>query len=144
MPNMPRVVDEQRYQTRKLSLPDRSLQFLGMKRGTEDLQVATGDFAEKELYKELKQHYINKKVVVFWGLKLRLPGKGKGGHQEFDFVIVDLALKAVIGIESKATLNGKALQSAAYSSPYQFCRFGMTPFVEVGAETTICVVDPYC
>ena len=37
-----------------------------------------------------------------------------------------------------------SLSKYAYSSPYQFCRFGMTPFVEVGAETTICVVDPYC
>ena len=45
--------------------------------------------------------------MVFWGPKLRLPGKGKGAHQEFDFEIIDMVLKAVIGIESKATLNGK-------------------------------------
>merc|ERR1719220_1949099 len=44
---------------------------------------------------------------------LRLPGKGKGDHQEFDFVIIDLKLKTVIGIESKATLNTKTGQSAA-------------------------------
>ena len=78
-----------------------------MNAGTEDWQVAHGDLAEKELYAELKRFYKNKKVVVFWGPKLRLLGKGKGAHQEFDFVIVDRELKTVIGIESKATLNAK-------------------------------------
>ena len=39
-----------------------------------------------------------------WGPKLRVPGKD---HQEFDFIIVDLELKAVISIESKATLSVK-------------------------------------
>ena len=48
-----------------------------MKRGTEDLQVARGDLAEKELFQELKKFYKNKKVVIFWGPKLRLPGKSK-------------------------------------------------------------------
>ena len=105
LPNMPRVVDEQRYEARKGQLDSAQLQFLGMKRGTEDSQVARGDLAEKELFEELKKFYKNRKVVVFWGPKLRLPGKGKGHHQEFDFVIIDLELKAVIGIESKATLN---------------------------------------
>ena len=65
------------------------------------------------MFKELQKFYKNKKVVVFWGPKLRLPGKGKGDHQEFDFVIIDLELKAVIGIESKATLNRNAAKSAA-------------------------------
>ena len=50
---------------------------------------------------------------MFWGPKLRLPGKGKGRVQEFDFVIVDQELKAIIGIESKATLNVKTGQSAS-------------------------------
>merc|ERR1719458_856441 len=113
LPNMPRVVDEPRYQTRKRKLDATQLQFLGMKQGTEDSQVARGDLAEKELFQELKKFYKNKKVVVFWGPKLRLPGKGKGSHQEFDFVIIDLELKAVIGIESKATLNANAAKSAA-------------------------------
>merc|ERR1719500_1506438 len=113
LPNMPRVVDEQRYQTRKRKLDAAELQFLGMKQGTGDSQVARGDFVEKELFEELNKFYKNKKVVVFWGPKLRLPSKGKGSHQEFDFVIVDLELKAVIGIESKATLNGNAAKSAA-------------------------------
>ena len=44
---------------------------------------------------------------MFRGRKLRLSGKGKGGHQEFDFVIVDLNLKANIRIESMQTLNRK-------------------------------------
>merc|ERR1719336_2508978 len=113
LPNMPRVVDEQRYEARKDNLPDRTLQFLGTKKGTEDLQVATGDLAEKELSDELHKFYKNKVLVVFSGPKLRLPGKGKGGRQEFDFVIIDLKLKTVIGIESKATLNAKTGQSAA-------------------------------
>merc|ERR1719458_477227 len=107
LPNMPRVVDEPRYQTRKRKLDATEIQFLGMKQGTQDSQVARGDLAEKELFKELKKFYKNRKVVIFWGPKLRLPGKGKGSHQEFDFVIIDLELKAVIGIESKATLNVK-------------------------------------
>ena len=54
------------------------------------------------LFKELQKFYKNKKVVVFWGPKLRLPGKGKGAHQEFYFEIIDMVLKAVIGIESNA------------------------------------------
>ena len=77
------------------------------------MQVATGDLAEKELSDELLQFFKKRKVVIFWGPKLRLPGKGKGGHQEFDFVIVDLELKAVIGIESKATLHENAAKSAS-------------------------------
>ena len=71
VPNMPRVVDEQRYQTRKMKLDAADLQFLGMKQGTEDSQVARGDLAEKELFKELYKFYKNKKVVVFWGPKLK-------------------------------------------------------------------------
>jgi hypothetical protein len=50
LPNMPRIVDEQRYQTRKGQLDAAELQFQGMKRGTEDSQVAIGDQAEKELF----------------------------------------------------------------------------------------------
>merc|ERR550532_3935760 len=46
LPNMPRVVDEQRYQTRKRKLDATELQFLGMKQGTEDSQVAKGDLVE--------------------------------------------------------------------------------------------------
>merc|ERR550532_1622795 len=111
---MPRVVDEQRYKARKGKLDDSTLQILGMKPGTQketqDLNTARGDLVEKELFQKLKMFYKNKKVVVFWGPKLRVP---KGDHQEFDFVIVDLELKAVIGIESKATLNGNAAKSAA-------------------------------
>ena len=45
LPNMPRVVDEQEYQAQKASLNESDFQFLGMKRGTEDSQVATGDLA---------------------------------------------------------------------------------------------------
>ena len=108
LPNMPRIVTyKTRYQARKSKLKDAELKYLGMNAGTEDWQVAHGDLAEKELYAELKRFYKNKKVVVFWGPKLRLLGKGKGAHQEFDFVIVDRELKTVIGIESKATLNAK-------------------------------------
>merc|ERR1719370_847393 len=46
LPNMPRVVDEQRYQTRKRKLDAVQLQNLEMKQGTEDLQGARGDLAE--------------------------------------------------------------------------------------------------
>ena len=104
LPTMPRIVDEQRYVTRKRNLEGSILQFLGMKPGSEDSQNARGDLAEKELFIQLQKFYENSKVVVFWGPKLRVPGKD---HQEFDFVIVDLELKAVISIESKATLNVK-------------------------------------
>jgi len=81
LPNMPRVVDEQRYQPRKEILNETELQLLGMKKGTEDSQVARGDLAEKELSEELHKFYKNKEVVVFCGPKLRLPGKGKGDHR---------------------------------------------------------------
>ena len=36
LPNMPRVVDEQRYQARKRKLDEPDLQFLRMRAGTED------------------------------------------------------------------------------------------------------------
>ena len=94
LPNMPRAVDDQRYLARKKVLEESALEFLGMNSGTEDLQVAYGDLAEEELFIELKRFYTKRKVVVFWGPKLRLPGK-KGGSQEFDFVIIDGELKAV-------------------------------------------------
>ena len=42
MPNIPRVVDEQEYETRKAQLDERDLQLLDMKDGREDLQVAHG------------------------------------------------------------------------------------------------------
>merc|ERR1719270_3109174 len=70
LPNMPRVVDEQRYEARKKKLDETELQFLRMRAGTEDLQVARGDLAENELFKELIKFYKRKKVVVFWGPKL--------------------------------------------------------------------------
>merc|ERR1719336_2955453 len=110
LPNMPRVVDEQRYEARKDNLPDRTLQFLGTKKGTEDLQVATGDLAEKELSEELHKFYKNKEVVAFCGPKLRLPGKGKGGHQEFDFVIIDLKLKTGIVSDKSAAAQTQRLK----------------------------------
>ena len=56
---------------------------------------------------------------MFCGPKLRLPGKGKGDHQEFDFVIIDLKLKTVIGIESKQTLNMKTGVSSDKSATAQ-------------------------
>ena len=113
LPNRPWVVDEQGYKERKGQKNAAELQFLGLKRGTVDSQVAKGDLVEKELFEELREFYKDKKVVIFHGPKMRLPGKGKGSQQEFDFVIFDLELKAVIGIESKATLNGNAAKSAA-------------------------------
>ena len=82
LPNMPRVVDEKRYEPRKEIPNETELQLLGMKKGTEDSQVARGDLAEKELSEELHKFYKNKEVVVFCGPKLRLPGKDKGDHQE--------------------------------------------------------------
>ena len=86
LPNMPRVIDEQQYKARKEQLGAAQLQFLGMKQGTEDSQVARGDLGEKVLFQELKKFYKNKKVVVFLGPKLRLPGKGKGSHQELSLI----------------------------------------------------------
>ena len=46
-----------------------------MRSGTEDMHVARG-----EVLKELIKFYKSKKVVVFWGPKLRVPGNDKGGH----------------------------------------------------------------
>ena len=42
------------------------------------------------LYGEIEIHATQ---CQFWGPKLRLPGKDKGSHQEFDFVVVDYKLK---------------------------------------------------
>ena len=113
LPNMPRIVCEERYQEEKANLDKADLQFLEMRKGTEDLQVAHGDLLEKKVLEELSLFYKKSEVVVFHGPKLRLPGEGKGNHQEFDFVIIDLKLKVIIGIESKATLNVRTGQSAA-------------------------------
>ena len=88
LPKMPSVVDQQEYMMRFLRI--------NPTKADGDLGMARGDQAESELFMELKKFYRNKKVVVFWGLKLRLPGKDRGAHQEFDFVIVDRELKAVI------------------------------------------------
>ena len=94
LPKIPRIVThETRYQARKRKLNEARLQYLRMKTGTEDFQVAHGDIGEKKLFEVLKKFYKTQKVVVFWGPKLRLPGKDKGSHQEFDFVVVDYKLK---------------------------------------------------
>ena len=78
LPTNPMVVDEQSYLAKKMRLDAPSLKLLEMKQGTEDSQNARGDLAEKELFKELKKFYMSRKVVVFWGAKLREPHKGKG------------------------------------------------------------------
>ena len=57
LPDMPRIVDEQRYMTRKRKLDDSALKFLGMKQGTQDFQVANGNFVEKEHRYALKLHF---------------------------------------------------------------------------------------
>merc|ERR1712110_860320 len=59
LPNMPRIVDEQRYQERKKTLNNSTLEFLGIPPGkvdkkgekkpsTDDVQVFIGDLVEKE------------------------------------------------------------------------------------------------
>ena len=113
LPDLPRALDEERYKARKEDFDETNLLYFGMKKEGGDLDTVRGNLIEEELFQELKQFYKDKKVVVFWGPKLRLPGKAKGSHQEFDFVIVDLDLKAVIGIESKASLNKSSKGSAA-------------------------------
>ena len=95
-----------------MNLDKADLSFLGMSSEKGDLRNALGDLVEKELFLELKKFYKDKKVVVFWGLKLKVPRK-KGGNQEFDFVIIDQELKTIIGIESKATLSFRTGKDAA-------------------------------
>ena len=88
------------------------LAFFGLKRGTEDIANAAGDFVEKELSDALKEFYArpgaDTKVVVLQGCRLRALKRGKWGIQENDFVIVDFERKAIICIEAKATLIGSA------------------------------------
>ena len=58
-----------------MNLDKADLSFLGMSSEKGDLRNALDDLVEKELFLELKKFYKDKKVVVFWGLKLKLPGK---------------------------------------------------------------------
>ena len=51
--------------------------------------------------------YKNIRLSVLWGPKLRLSGKGKEGHQNFDFVIVDLDLKANIRNQDRVNADSK-------------------------------------
>ena len=51
-------------------------------------------------------------MVVLQGCTLRALKRGKWGIQENDFVIVDFERKAIICIEAKATLIGKAWPKA--------------------------------
>ena len=46
--------------------------------------------------------------------------------------------------EIKQQNNGPKSWFKGYSWRDPLCRFGMTPLVEVGPETTIWLVDPYC
>ena len=96
-PNIPRCVNKQEYEMRTVQ----ALQFLriNQNKAEGDLGMVRGDQAESELFMELKKCYRDKKAVVFWGPKLRLPGKDRGAHQEFDFVIVDMELKKMSGVQ---------------------------------------------
>ena len=75
LPNNPRNVEDGEYERIKVHLDKADLSFLGMSSEKEDIRNAPGDLVEKELFLELKKFYKDQKVVVFWGLKLKLPGK---------------------------------------------------------------------
>ena len=82
-----------------------------MKPDTSELSHAKGDRTELGLAEELKTFYSGKEVVVLLGPTFRKPGGQLGHNQEHDVVIVDRALKVVIGIESKTFLNDKICHS---------------------------------
>ena len=113
LPKMPRLVDLEAFKQRKKSLTTKALESLGRSKGTEDVANFAGDFAEKGLTDALKEFYdrptADKKVVILLSPTLR---KGRGGNQENDCVIVDFVKKAIICIESKAALIGKAVPKA--------------------------------
>merc|ERR1712004_891885 len=112
LPKMPHIVDLHDYEVKKVSFSERMLAFFGLKKGREDIANASGDLVEKELSDALKEFYArpgaDTKVVVLQGCPLRALKRGKPGIQENDFVIVDFERKAIICIEAKATLIGKA------------------------------------
>ena len=67
LPKIPRAVDLNAYESKKISLSDEELAFLGMKKGTEDITNARGDFAERNLAEELRKFYANNNVVILQG-----------------------------------------------------------------------------
>ena len=115
LPKEPRVVDIQRFESRKKKLDEMAqlegpavLQQLDMKPGpAKEVPHAKGDLAEKKLSEELKRFYASasdKEVVVYQGPEIRVPGKSKASYQENDFVIVNKKTKTIYNIESKSKL----------------------------------------
>ena len=116
LPKIPRAVDLEEYEEKKKSLTEKALEFLGIKKGREDVVNAAGDIIENELSEALKEFYKKRpdsKVVVLQGCVLRALKNNKWGNQENDFIIVDFKRKAIFCIESKATLTGSTGYDAA-------------------------------
>ena len=112
LPRMPRILDVEAYRQQKKNFTAEQLEFLEIPEGNEDIDNCAGERVEQEFSVELRKFYsraAGTKVVILQGPTLR---KRKGGNQEFDFVIIDLERKAIICIESKATLIGKAVRKA--------------------------------
>ena len=70
LPKVPRAVDFWAYGAKKRKLSDNDLAAIGMAKGTEDINNAIGDIAERDLAKELRKFYANYNVVVLQGLSL--------------------------------------------------------------------------
>ena len=73
------------YETKKATSSKVELALPGLKKGTEDIANAAGDFVEKELSDALKEFYgrpgADTKVVVLQGCTLKALKRGKWGIQ---------------------------------------------------------------
>ena len=165
LPKEPRVVDIQRFESRKKKLDEMAqlegpavLEQLDMKPGpAKEVPHAKGDSAEKELLEELKKFYASdsdKEVVVYQGPEIRVPGKTRASYQENDFVIVNKKTKTIYDIESKAklaerpgnkavdqTLKLKKILEEFFATEFasnDWCYVGMIYTNEINPNNTFC------
>ena len=144
MPRMPRVVDLEKYETKKGGLDEKELAFLGMKRGSKNINNALGDIVERYLAEELKDFFAktgNTNVVDIQGDNFRVPGKSKGAIEEHDFIIIEMAYKLIICIECKVTLTGSTGHSAVEQTK-KLQKLLEEYFAGAGAEPCLCGALP--
>ena len=117
LPKVPRaVVGTEEYEEQKQKLDEQLKITLGIKSGTEESQLHSGDLTELELSDTLKKFFAERpdEVIIFQGPKFKTPGANKA-EQEHDFVLVFKKLKCIICIESKTSLEGKSAQKGLKS-----------------------------
>ena len=117
LPNVPRAVDVARFEMVKAGLIPVDRQFLGVAAAgdTTESQNLVGDQAERELaevVKEVLARMQEKEVLVLFGPEFKPPNSRPGSQWEQDVVLVFKRLSLILDIESKATLNSKAITSS--------------------------------